>query len=183
MYARARFYPVGDEYPVLVTRPRRYLVRKSDIVGLICTLVWNAFACFTLYCMVTQPHIERAWIGWTVGIVFLIVGVAMVALWVFYFFVPRYTLYVLTNRRVIIQKPCFLSRTPTLISYKLHRNLVRSVRHGKGGGGDIVFDWEVDADNPHAITPCGFMDIPDLARVENAIDERVAQMQQEEEKS
>ena len=40
----------------------------------------------------------------------------------------------------------------------------------------MVFDWEVDADNPYAITPCDFMGIPDLARVENAIDERVAQM-------
>lgn len=183
MYARARISPSEGEYPVLVTRPRRYWVRKSDIIGLCFTLLWNAIACFALYGTVTQPNMEHAWIGWAVGIVFLIVGVGMVALWVFYFFEPRYTLYVLTNRRVIIQKPRFLNNYPTLTSYKLHRNLVRSVRHGKGGSGDIVFDWETDADNPHAVTPCGFMDIPDLARVENAIDERVAHMQQEEEKS
>ncbi len=176
MYARARFCSAEGEYPVLVTRPRRYLVRAADVPGLVFTLVWNALACTVLDSMVMQPFMERAWIGWSVGIVFFIVGVQMAAQWVFSFFAPRYTLYVLTNRRVIIQKPSFLSRTPTVTSYKLHRNLVRSVRPGKGGGGDIIFDWEVDADNPCAITPCGFMDIPDLARVENAIDARVAQI-------
>ena len=96
--------------------------------------------------------------------------------WGWHYYAARHAVYVLTNQRAMIQQPVFLSRSPRVRRFPVDASLVRSVRTRTDGSGDIVFGWDKDEDSPK-ITPYGFMDVPEVQRVEAAIDARVQQLQ------
>ena len=87
------------------------------------------------------------------------------------------TVYVLTNRRVLILEPLGLYGS-RCVSLPLRPNPVLKVVKRQGGYGDIIFAWErrwqLGARVYSLTSPVGFMDVPQVTRVLQMIEEQVA---------
>lgn len=106
-----------------------------------------------------------------------VVPLLLCAPWLYRWYRER-TLYLLTNRRVVMMEPglLFMSRHS---SYPLHTGLVKEVVPGADGSGDIVFAYEPRWRFSHnqirrEIVPVGFMAVPQVERVEQMIAQQVA---------
>lgn len=106
-----------------------------------------------------------------------VVPLLLCAPWLYRWYRER-TLYLLTNRRVVMLEPglLFMSRHS---SYPLHTGLVKEVVPGANGSGDIVFAYEPRWRFSHnqirrEIVPVGFMAVPQVERVEQMIAQQVA---------
>ena len=112
--------------------------------------------------------------GW---LLVAVVPLLLCAPWLYRRYRER-TLYLLTNRRVVMLEPglLFMSRTS---SYPLHSGLVKEVVPGADGSGDIVFAYEPRWRYSHnqfrrEVVPVGFMGVPQVERVVQMITQQVA---------
>ena len=178
LWQRVRAELAAGEYPVLVAQPKRRRMRPDDWDGVFFVLFWNALSWFCCGIALMRPPAEWGdliWMWGGVGVLFL-AGLGLMTAWGWHYYAARAAVYVLTNQRALIQLPVFLSRTPRVRKFPVDASLVRSVRTRKDGSGDIVFGWDNDEDSPK-VTPYGFMDVPDVRRVEAALDSRIVQLQ------
>lgn len=88
------------------------------------------------------------------------------------------TLYLLTNRRVLVLEPRLLFGERT-IAYPLQPNPVKAVRRNSDGSGDVVFAyemrWQWHTKNLHrAPEPVGFISVPQVESVAQMIAAQVA---------
>lgn len=159
------------EFPVLVTKPKFRWLADNTLLLLFACLLWNTMVLLGSYFVYRDGHV----VGCLFMIPFQLVGIVIIGSILYSLTFPQRTTYVLTNQRVIIEERpfCkFFGSEPRAIS--LHRNLVRSTRVRPDGSGDLVFGWDSDPDEPHVVTPYGFMDVPDIRRTEAAIDSRIS---------
>ena len=175
LWQRVRMEPADGEYPVLVVCPKRRRMRSDDWDGFFFVLFWNALSWFSCGVALMRPPSEWGdliFMWGVLGVLFL-AGLGLIVAWGWHYYAARRAVYVLTNQRALIQTPVFLRRTPRVRKFPVDSSLVRSVRTRKDGSGDIVFGWDKDEDSPK-VTPYGFMDVPDVRRVEAALDARIA---------
>lgn len=182
LWQRVRAELAEEEYPVLVACPKWRWMRPDDWDVFFFVLFWNAFMCVATGVALFNPPAE--WgdliLMWVVLGVLGVAGIGLMVAWGWHYYAARHAVYVLTNQRVLIQQPVFCSRTPRVRRFPVDASLVRSVRSRMDGSGDIVFGWDKDEDSPK-ITPYGFMDVPDVRRVETALEARVLQLQKQAE--
>ncbi len=123
-----------------------------------------------VWLLVDWDEIELNWL-------LLLIGVLLVLVPRFHRYRMERTLYLMTNRRVVILEPGLLFGTRTT-AYPLHAGLVKSVVPGSGDSGDIVFAYEprwkiVEQKLRREISPVGFMAVPQVGRVARLIAEQV----------
>lgn len=181
LWKRVRVQLPEGEYPVLVTRPVRGIWRGIEWGMLLFSLVWCSFFGFAVYVVAVhsdEPHSGNLVSGLLVFSGMLLMGLLLLVSVLMERILFRKRLYVLTNRRAVIQEyRCW--RAPVLREFILYPHLVRSVRIRPDGSGDIVFTWDTDDENPQSVTPVGFMDVPHASHVYHAIDARVEQVKKQ----
>lgn len=161
------------EFPILVTKPKFRWFGDNAILPAFAALFWNSITIIGTYAVYSQGHL----VGCLFMIPFQLIGIALVGVILYSFTLPQRTTYVLTNQRVIIEERRFwkfFGSEPRRIA--LHRNLIRSTRVRPDGSGDLIFGWDSDPDAPHVVTPYGFMDVPNIRRVESAMDGRLSRL-------
>ena len=87
------------------------------------------------------------------------------------------TLYLLTDRRVVVLEPDFLGRE-RVVAYPLCPDPVREILRHDDGYGDIVFAyeqrWQIGARIHRGLMPVGFIDVPEVDTVAALVAEQVA---------
>lgn len=87
------------------------------------------------------------------------------------------TLYLLTDRRVVVLEPDLLGRE-RVVAYPLRPNPVREILRHDDGYGDIVFTyeqrWQIGARIHRGPMPVGFIDVPEVDTVAARVAEQVA---------
>lgn len=87
------------------------------------------------------------------------------------------TLYLLTDRRVVVLEPDFLGRE-RVVAYPLRPDPVREILRHDGGYGDIVFTyeyrWQIGVRIHWGPRPVGFIDVPEVEKVAALVAEQVA---------
>lgn len=122
---------------------------------------------------------EDCWVLLLFGLPFLLMAAVVLMSPLWHRRCTARTLYVLTNRRVLIFAPEGLRRE-RVVSMPLGADLVRKVQKC-GGYGDIIFAWErrwqPGARVYSPVQPVGFLAVPQPERVEQMIAEQVAALQ------
>lgn len=160
------------ERVLLLTRPRAQMNPLEAAFRVLSGLVLVALLGYMLWQM------EQVW--WLVLVLPLpfwaLAGVLLVS--------PRLhrrrrerTLYLLTDRRVVVLEPGLLSRE-RVVAYPLRPDPVREVRRHDGGYGDIVFTyeqrWLLGPRIHRGPSPVGFIDVPEVDKVAALVAEQVA---------
>lgn len=87
------------------------------------------------------------------------------------------TLYLLTDRRVVVLEPELLGRG-RVVAYPLRPDPVREIVRYDGGYGDVVFTyehrWQIGARIHRGPRPVGFIDVPEVEKVAALVAEQVA---------
>ena len=161
-----------NEEAVLVVHPRISLSSgRTFLLLLPCgfALLWVLWAVMVLG--------SDFWIPLLLGLPFLLIGsiFGMSPLW--HRVQMARTVYMLTNRRVVILEPVGLHGS-RCVSFPLRPSSVLKVVKRRGGYGDIIFAWErrwqLGARVYSLASPVGFMDVPQVARVLQMLEEQVA---------
>ncbi len=163
---------VENEEAVLVVRPRISLSRGRAFLLLlpsVIALLWVLWATLSLG--------ADCWVPLVFGSPFLLIAgvLGMSPLW--HRVQMARTVYMLTNRRVVILAPVGLQGS-RCVSFPLRPSPVLKVVKRRGGYGDIIFAWErrwqLGARVYSLASPVGFMDVPQVARVLQMLEEQVA---------
>lgn len=161
-----------NEEAVLVVHPRISLSSgRTFLLLLPCgfALLWVLWAVMVLG--------SDFWIPLLLGLPFLLIGGIFGMSPLLHRLQMARTLYVLTNRRVVILEPLGLYGN-RCVSFPLRPNPVLKVVKRQGGYGDIIFAWErrwqLGARVYSLVSPVGFMDVPQVTRVLQMLEEQVA---------
>ncbi len=171
-FTRVQKYLLAGESLLLVVQPRLGMRRGALLAVMVPAVVILALLLYALLGMQGAG-------GMVVlcGVPFwLLAGVLLVApLW-YRWYMAR-TLYLLTDRRVLIVEPR-LSGGERARCFPLRPNPVQKVVHHGGDYGDIVFAWEYRwRPGPYMfspVEPVGFMAVPQVLRVVRLLEEQVA---------
>ena len=87
----------------------------------------------------------------------------------------KYTFYVVTTRRAIVQRPSPFLLVPELRTWPLNDELIKSVYADADGTGDIIFDYRKEH-TKHGFRdePEGFLRMPEPDRVHKLLQEQIA---------
>ncbi len=161
-----------NEEALLVVHPRMTLSSGRTFLLLLPTgfaLLWVLWAAVSLG--------SDCWVALLSGLPFLLIGALFGISPLWHRMQMARTLYVLTNKRVLISEPLGLHGS-RCVSLPLRPNLVLKVVKRQGGYGDIIFAWErrwqLGARVYSLASPVGFMDVPQVARVLQMLEEQVA---------
>lgn len=98
----------------------------------------------------------------------------------------RRTLYVITDRRVLLREPGRFSVSRTA-AYPLHAGMVLEVGVKPGGYGNLVFDYARDEMNgareERVAKQVGFIDVPQVKRVQAVLESAIAACEQKNQNS
>ena len=161
-----------DERMLLAVKPRADVEDERSTVERIISVVFLVIClgltigmaeAYSMACILTLP----AWISGLLG-----------------FFLPnirrkrrRLTLYAITDRRVLLWEPnrCMMSR---LRSIPLRADMIQEVACMPGGYGNLVFDYVWDewngAREERVAKQVGFIDIPQVKRVQAVLESAIA---------
>lgn len=161
-----------NEEAVLVVHPRISLSSgRTFLLLLPCgfALLWVLWAVMVLG--------SDFWIPLLLGLPFLLIGSIFGMSLLCHRLQMARTLYVLTNKRVVILEPLGLYGN-RCVSFPLRPSPVLKVVKRQGGYGDIIFAWErrwqLGARVYSLASPVGFMDVPQVARVLQMLEDQVA---------
>jgi hypothetical protein len=162
----------ADERLLLAVKPRADVEDERSTVERIISVVFLVIClgltigmaeAYSMACILTLP----AWISGLLG-----------------FFLPnirrkrrRLTLYAITDRRVLLWEPnrCMMSR---LRSIPLRADMIQEVACMPGGYGNLVFDYVWDewngASEERVAKQVGFIDIPQVKRVQSVLESAIA---------
>ena len=161
-----------DERMLLAVKPRADVEDERSTVERIISVVFLVIClgltigmaeAYSMACILTLP----AWISGLLG-----------------FFLPnirrkrrRLTLYAITDRRVLLWEPnrCMMLR---LRSIPLRADMIQEVACMPGGYGNLVFDYVWDewngASEERVAKQVGFIDIPQVKRVQSVLESAIA---------
>jgi hypothetical protein len=162
----------ADERLLLAVKPRADVEDERSTVERIISVVFLVIClgltigmaeAYSMACILTLP----AWISGLLG-----------------FFLPnirrkrrRLTLYAITDRRVLLWEPnrCIMLR---LRSIPLRADMIQEVACMPGGYGNLVFDYVWDewngASEERVAKQVGFIDIPQVKRVQSVLESAIA---------
>jgi hypothetical protein len=162
----------ADERLLMAVKPRADVEDERSTVERIISVVFLVIClgltigmaeAYSMACILTLP----AWISGLLG-----------------FFLPnirrkrrRLTLYAITDRRVLLWEPnrCMMSR---LRSIPLRADMIQEVACMPGGYGNLVFDYARDewngASEERVAKQVGFIDIPQVKRVQSVLESAIA---------
>lgn len=173
--ARLRRELKEGEQVVLVAKPRS----QMSLLDTLFHLLPGVFLLGTLSYVVCSMR-EIWWLVGLISLPFWVLGVCLL-------YSPRHhkrkrerTLYVLTDKRVVVLEP----KWPVgerVVAYPLRPNPVKAVywnKNDSSGCGDIVFAyeqrWQLNPRVHRGPAPVGFIDVPQVERVDKMIAEQVA---------
>lgn len=161
-----------NEEALLVVHPRMTLSSGRTFLLLLPTgfaFLWVLWAAVSLG--------SDCWVALLSGLPFLLIGALFGISPLWHRLQMARTVYVLTNKRVLISEPLGLHGS-RCVSLPLRPNPVLKVVKRQGGYGDIIFAWErrwqLGARVYSLVSPVGFMDVPQVARVLQLLEEQVA---------
>lgn len=163
--ARVSSLVAPDEELLLVAKPRVAPPLVSTVVQMLPGLLVTAGAC----CAVWWAGAEWWPLALFLGPVWAI-AVASLSAPLWYRWRMERTLYLLTNRRVVVVEPRWSG--VRVLDLPLYPNPVREVVRGKDGCGDIVFTWARrwhPAYLREVTCPVGFIAVPQVERVARLI--------------
>lgn len=163
--ARVSSLVAPDEELLLVAKPRVAPPVVSTVVQMLPGLLVTAGACSAVWWAGTEWWPLALFLGpvWAIAVASL-----SAPLW--YRWRMERTLYLLTNRRVVVVEPRWSG--VRVLDLPLYPNPVREVVRGKDGCGDIVFTWARrwhPAYLREVTCPVGFIAVPQVERVARLI--------------
>jgi len=174
-----RVLPPDDEL-LLVCKPRPSLWRKEYIPTAFVTVLWLGMVATISFLVVREIFIEgMAHPGLLLFLLFLVpfwvVGYGLVSS-------PwrererdRRTIYLLTNRRVLLLRPSDFRLLPVEFEYVLKPGMILDVTEKRDGSGSIVLEYvERSTRNGVHLIPRGFLHVPQVRRVEEILRQQIA---------
>ena len=169
--ARVRHLVTAEEELLLVVKPRS--VPGADLYFQM--LPGALIVAVPVGVMWTLPELE--WVPIVIMLPLLLIGIAALSSpWRYRWRMQR-TLYLLTNRRAIVQEPrwCRMS----VRDFALQPDMVKQVVAELAGHGDIIFArerrWQLGARSIYyGLSPVGFLAVPQVQRVAQMIAELTA---------
>lgn len=179
-----RVLPPDDEL-LLVCKPRPSLWRKEYIPTAFVTVLWLGLVATISFLVVREIFIEG--MAHPALLLFLLF---LVPFWVVGYGLAsspwrererdRRTIYLLTNRRVLLLRPSDFRLLPVEFEYVLKPGMILDVTEKRDGSGSIVLEYvERSTRNGVHLIPRGFLHVPQVRRVEEILRQQIAAEYQE----
>ena len=170
--ARLRRILLEGEELKLVVQPRLGMRRGSLLAVMLPAAVMLALLLYAVLGMQGAGAVVVL-----CGVPFWLLACVLLVAPLWYRWYMARTLYLLTDRRVLIVEPQLLRRERARC-FPLRPNPVQKVVHHGGDYGDIIFAWEYRwRPGPYMfspVEPVGFMAVPQVLRVVSMLEEQVA---------
>lgn len=159
------------EEPILWAGRPRNLHHHDGSVAVVCgAIFWLPVAAIIFFREVEHTGWDSPWEQVCTYALCIMYTAACILFPLWKRFKARHTVYVLTQRRAIIQAPR-LSGRPRYHIYPLHAEMIRDCYVDKRGLGSLVFDHGYMFMGLHHLIgwPIGFLNIPDFAKVHHLL--------------